>query len=312
MTERDAAMASPGRNHVDATPTWIDELIVFKCQGMRLVGVLTRPVSEVRGPGVLIVVGGPQYRAGSHRHFVQVARRVAAAGFPVLRFDARGTGDSEGEPLGFERQDADLKAASDFLCEAAGVERVVLWGLCDGASAALMYVGRSGDSRVAGLCLLNPWVRTPALQASAQVKHYYADKWRDPKFWRRLLTGHVAPRALLDYGRAATSMLLGRGRDAAASEPGFVEVMAAGWRLLNGQILLVLSGRDQTAREFEEACASHPNWRGALARANLTRCDIAEADHTLSDMRLALKVDGCLTNWLAHLPSSERLPSKPA
>ena len=30
---------------------------------------------------VLVIVGGPQYRAGAHRQFVQLARRLAAAGF---------------------------------------------------------------------------------------------------------------------------------------------------------------------------------------------------------------------------------------
>ncbi|KAB8057318.1 hydrolase 1, exosortase A system-associated, partial [Janthinobacterium violaceinigrum] len=59
----------------------------------RLVGILSLPAAP--GPrGVLIVTGGPQYRVGSHRQFVLLARALAAQGVPVLRFDLRGMGDS--------------------------------------------------------------------------------------------------------------------------------------------------------------------------------------------------------------------------
>jgi alpha/beta superfamily hydrolase len=45
---------------------------------------------------VLVIVGGPQYRAGSHRQFTLLARSLAEQGFAVLRFDYRGMGDSTG------------------------------------------------------------------------------------------------------------------------------------------------------------------------------------------------------------------------
>jgi len=47
--------------------------------------------------GVLIVVGGPQYRVGSHRQFVMLARFLADHGVPCMRFDYRGMGDVSGE-----------------------------------------------------------------------------------------------------------------------------------------------------------------------------------------------------------------------
>jgi len=52
--------------------------------------------------GVLIVVGGPQYRVGSHRQFLLLSRRLAAEGHPVMRFDYRGMGDASGAMRGFE------------------------------------------------------------------------------------------------------------------------------------------------------------------------------------------------------------------
>jgi len=62
---------------------------------------------------VLIIVGGPQYRVGSHRQFVLLARHLAAQGIPVMRFDVRGMGDSKGKPRNFGQLDDDLRAATD-------------------------------------------------------------------------------------------------------------------------------------------------------------------------------------------------------
>src|SRR5690349_15977659 len=89
---------------------WRERTVVFECAGERLVGVVHAGAASV---GVLVVVGGPQYRAGSHRQFVLMARELARAGYPVLRFDYRGMGDSDGAPCSFEQIDPDIRAAID-------------------------------------------------------------------------------------------------------------------------------------------------------------------------------------------------------
>ena len=150
-----------------------------------LVGVLAAPVGPADATAVLVVVGGPQVRAGSHRHFVQLARHLAANGHAALRFDVRGMGDSSGAPAGFEHQHDDIAAAiTQLQASRPEVRRVVLWGLCDGASAALLYVQRTRDPRIAGLVLLNPWVRSPQTLARATLSHYYAQRMLQPGFWR--------------------------------------------------------------------------------------------------------------------------------
>ena len=76
----------------------------------RMVGILSLPAAP--GPrGVLIVTGGPQYRVGSHRQFVLLARALAARGVPVLRFDLRGMGDSEGSARDYRAAAPDIAGA---------------------------------------------------------------------------------------------------------------------------------------------------------------------------------------------------------
>ena len=146
----------------------VESVEAFRCDGAQLWGILSRPVAgqTESSIGVLIVVGGPQYRVGSHRQFVLLARALARHGFPALRFDYRGMGDSEGNTRDFEGAGPDLLAALDALCTACpGLTRVVVWGLCDAASAALMFA--TADQRVAGIVAVNPWARSAASLAAA-------------------------------------------------------------------------------------------------------------------------------------------------
>ncbi len=102
----DRRMSRAGRGHARgrsrlAPMNFAERPVLFECEGEQLVGVIALPELR-RAIAVLVVVGGPQYRAGSHRQFVLLARRLAAAGFPVLRFDYRGMGDSTGAARTFE------------------------------------------------------------------------------------------------------------------------------------------------------------------------------------------------------------------
>ena len=116
-----------------------EEVLQFDCEGESLLGIISEgaPAQE---RAVIVIVGGPQYRAGSHRQFVQLARHLASAGHTVLRYDYRGMGDSPGNLRNFEHVQADIRAAIDALqASRPALRQFVLWGLCDGASAALMY-----------------------------------------------------------------------------------------------------------------------------------------------------------------------------
>jgi exosortase A-associated hydrolase 1 len=281
----------------------MEQALQFDCAGEALVGVLSHP-SEPPAVGaetaVLVVVGGPQYRVGSHRQFTLLCRALAAGGYPALRFDCRGMGDSSGALLDFEATGTDIEAAIDALQRARpSVRHVVLWGLCDGASAALLYLHDRSDPRVAGLCLVNPWVRSPESLARTHVKHYYLSRLMQADFWRKLARGEVARKAFTELAR--NLRLAGR-RGALASTTAstlpFQHRMARAWQAFAGPMLLVLSGDDYTAHEFREHVRGESGWRGALEQGNVTRLDVATANHTFSEPVDARKVEEATLEWL--------------
>lgn len=247
----------------------------FPCAGQWLYGVANLPATPYKR-GVLIVVGGPQYRAGSHRQFTLLARSLAGQGIATMRFDYRGMGDSEGEMRDFESVNEDLRAAIDaFFAAAPSLSEVVLWGLCDAASAAALYA--AGDARVTGLVLLNPWVRTDSGTAKATLKHYYRARFLDGALWKKVLSGRF------NVWGAVKSFagLMGSARQAPPSNS-LPDRMYDGLGQFAGKILVILSGADLTAQEFSDLSQASPKWRCLMAAPRTTRKLIAKADHTCS------------------------------
>lgn len=272
-----------------------ERALTFACGEATLVGIVHAARGAVRR-GVLIVVGGPQYRAGSHRQFLLLGRSLAKGGIPAMRFDHRGIGDSDDPYLGFEALHDDIAAAIDvFLAECPGVEEVVLWGLCDAASAILFYAHR--DRRVAGIVLANPWVRTPQSEARAYLRHYYLRRLREPASWLGLLAGRVDPAATA----RSLSQLLRKGRGGAtanAARAPLPDRMAESLARFHGPMLLILSGQDLTAREFEDAVARSADWRRLLGHRRVRREDLPTADHTFSRRQWRDKVASWTLDWL--------------
>ena len=287
-----------------AAPGYVESPLMTDCAGQTLMGIISQPhhlavETAASNTGVVILVGGPQYRVGSHRQFVLLARYLAGCGYAVLRFDRSGTGDASGVLVPFDQAGGDIAAAVAGLRRAVPqVQQVVLWGLCDGASAALLYWQKTRDPAIAGLALVNPWVRSAATQARTRVKHYYLKRLWQKEFWRKLFAGNVAG---LQAARELAGSVAGAVRqdqrgDNAAS---WRDAMAQALDEYPGDLLLILSGRDYTAREFLEWMQSVARLRHLGTRARLTRRDLPEADHTFSAAVWRAEVERATLAWLS-------------
>lgn len=270
-----------------------ESAVVFPLAGDRLLGMATLP-QHPADLGFLILVGGRQYRGGSHRQFTLLARRLARADFCTFRFDFRGMGDSEGERRSFEAVDADIAAAIDaFRRTCPAVRRVVLFGLCDAATAAVLYWQRTRDPSVVGLCLANPWLRSDEGVARARVRHYYTERIIDAEFWKKLMRGRIdilgSLREYLDHWRRARKPV---------EMGGFRQLLVDGLHAFPGRMLFLLSGRDLTAKEFLDALASD---RGLFPRENVRRIDLPEADHTFSRAEWREVAECGVESWLMDM-----------
>lgn len=275
----------------------------FSCRGATLVGVIHPSVVPAER-GILVVVGGPQYRVGSHRQFILLARDLASQGMPVMRFDHRGIGDSDEPYAGFEGLGPDIGAAVDsFLQQCPGLREVVLWGLCDAASAILFYAHR--DPRIAGIVILNPWVRTVESEARTYLRHYYLRRLADRDFWRRLISGQLglwrSARSLLGIAARFGISWLSKSTKitAAAGDAGTLpERMAQGLAKFNGPALLIMSGQDLTAREFDDSAHASATWRRLLSMPAVSRRDLVAADHTFSNRKWHDQVVKWTADWI--------------
>lgn len=212
----------------------------FACDGSNLVGTL----DEAEGAtGLLYVTGGNELRSGAFAGQARMARAIAAKGYPVMRFDRRGTGDSEGANGEFRSSAPDIAAAlAAFRAQCPWLTRVIGFGNCDAASALMLAHGEGLDA----LILSNPWTFEDDAdndEAPPEVlRDHYRRRLADPAAIRRLLTGKVPIRKLV-------SSLLGALRPAAP--PGsLVGDMTRGIADFAGQVTFLVAGRDRTGQAF--------------------------------------------------------------
>lgn len=263
--------------------------------GDALIGIVTHPARPV--PGALPVVvpnTGLEHRVGPNRLHVHLCRALAAAGFPTLRLDLSGMGDS-GAPGGVIGDPAsDLKAAMDRL-EASGVgNRFMLVGLCSGAHDAHLVL--RADPRVVGGAFIDGYV----YPTTRYFMTYIAQRVLDPaRVIGRLFRATQAPaqeeqpvngKEDLDYFRQPT--LPEMHRDLAD----FISRGTCLNYVYTGQI----QNRYNYAEQLEDAL---PELRG-YERAEVHY--LAMADHTFSRTSMRSELVGVILNWVRNCAAINR------
>lgn len=109
----------------------------FQAGAAALFGIFHEPATASRLPYVFCHPFAEE-KLWAHRVFVSFARRLSAAGHPVLRFDCRGNGDSEGDfrETSVASTKQDVRFAIAEVLRRTGSTRVGLLGLRWGATIA--------------------------------------------------------------------------------------------------------------------------------------------------------------------------------
>jgi len=127
---------------------------------------------SARRLGVLLCYPAPQEYMFAHRAFKRLAELLAERGYPVLRFDYTGTGDSASD-LNFATFSGwrdDIRVAADELTELASVQQVSVIGMRLGAALAAMVAAEGRKFR--DLVMWDPIVRgSDALAELRAIDH---------------------------------------------------------------------------------------------------------------------------------------------
>lgn len=245
--------------------------------------------------GVVLANVGAIHRVGPGRFYVSMARALALLGFPTLRLDLSGIGDSPPAQGALESEVyapsaiADLRAAMDHLEQNLGIQRFVVVGLCSGAYAA--YQTARVDPRTVGLIIGNlptfQWRSGDQIGAASptaiKATGFYGRALLRKKTWQRVWRRNV-------HARAIASVLAERLTSLAIARVG------SAWSFVRGQ-----SGESEVTRALHAICAKGANimvlysrddpgldqaelhFSSALLRNSRFRLEIFDgADHTFS------------------------------
>jgi pimeloyl-ACP methyl ester carboxylesterase len=205
---------------------------------------------------------------------------LSALGFPVLRFDFYGLGDSEGTlddkvlpdlygAIQLGRYVADTRRAIEWMRTTCHVDRVILGGLCGGAITGVLAA--AGDRHVAGLFGLGLPVMLDGSNIDrvdnmtsgqlGRIRQRYLSKLLSPSSWVRALTLKTDFRLLLKSmllplrkQRATVPKPAGSSADPAPrgnANPYFREAFG-GVLSQDCPVLLLFSESDRLYAEFRE------------------------------------------------------------
>ncbi len=235
--------------------------------------------SATGSTALLIVGGGNEIRSGAHSGMAQLALQIAKHGFPVLRYDRRGTGESTGPNSGFLGSAEEVAAAAQFLRNEQSVQRVIAFGNCDAATALAMF---GSDAGIDGYILANPWVIEPSSEpeageptiSSAAIRSRYWDRIKNPRTILDLLSGKIDFKKLLKGLKQAS-----RSEENSALSLQLRDAISK----LEEDTHILLAKRDTTARAFLAAWNS-PDFAPVRNKTAITVDMLDSASHSFADI----------------------------
>lgn len=237
------------------------------------------PGTPASGCGVILLNAGLVHHAGPFRINALLSRRLAQAGFPTLRFDKPGVGDSDNatstDPV---RRRLNLEAAFEAIKSRTSIDRFVVGGICSGADEAFRLA--ESDPRPAGLLLIDGFA------------------FRTPGFWLR----HVLPR-LMDWRRLREGL-----RRSGKEKPSLVDFREfPGRKEARRRMRALAQANVKCLFVFTGGAYPYFNHRqqlrqalGAAAMVNSTLEHWPDSDHTFYLQEHRERLIGAIESWMRN------------
>lgn len=299
-------------------------------QGHRLFGVLHEPDANIRkSTGIILLSPGVKMRVAPHRMYNKMAGCFVKMGFPVLRFDFFGLGDSEGEiemkqltnvynSIQLGRYVEDTFSSLDWMQKELGISNCIVGGLCGGAITGML--ASEHDQRIAGLLAVGipvtldvgaeNWAQHLSEGQLAQMRTGYFRNLCKPQSWIRLLTfqsnysviwksleQHFAGKVVPTPTAVAASAAECQEKDNTNPRfaPAFLNMLRRSRPMLH-----IFSGSDRLAWEFEEKFASYHRNDLEMFAASCEIHTIDKANHVLAHPDWFNEMLAISQDWLAR------------
>ncbi len=229
--------------------------------GRACIGVMTRPITAtVSDIGIVLLNAGMIHRSGPYRLYSELARRLAAKGFCVLRYDQAGLGDSQMTTLPTnERRLEEFAAAKKLIEQHTGIRHYLVAGICSGADDAFFL---ADDPHIDGAILIDGLA------------------YRTPGFWLRyLLPRLINPHRIIQYLAKSSAQDVSGGLDDFRDFPTQNQAREKLARLINEhrKFLFIYTGGAYSyfnhADQFRQCFALNAQQTDAVQLAFWPQCD---------------------------------------
>lgn len=269
---------------------------VLKIADGRLIGILAEPDQHTGKPVVLIPNTGVDHRVGPNRLHVHLCRAIAAAGFPALRIDLSGMGDSAAPSGAQISSTKDLQAAMQEL-EAQGFgSRFIVAGLCSGANDAHLLA--RVDNRVIAMASIDGY----AYPTWRFHLTYWLQRLADPERIRRNLRNLLNRRSIDEDDKAGFAAE----QVEFFKQPSIAEMNRDLNLLMQRRVQLFYLYTGQVQHEYNyptQLLDSFP----CLRSYDLMRLEyMAHADHTFSRAPMRTALIDMLLGWLKSIDAPTR------
>lgn len=175
-------------------------------RGLQLAGVLHVPTGKAKYPAVIILHGFTGYK--EEKNIVELAKELSKRDIVVIRFDASGSGESEGMMKDDYRMTnylSDINDVYKFIRQHPRVDahRIGIWGHSMGAMLAIIWGSKHPE--VKAICSVSP----PIQMGTTDWLGQFLESWKKTGWFTKISTsGHGVSRVpwafMEDAGRYNT------------------------------------------------------------------------------------------------------------